>query len=133
MSYYLIADRTIFTIRFQILTGFRLEMLTALGSFEISDREGMFIDSCFVHCQSESQNTWYAADSPGIHNKTIAEAIADWYFGRRITKEVDSPYPCDLSCPPPSISSGSMRRFEHWVTMLSFSFVFFSLYKLGKI
>ncbi|KAK8951511.1 hypothetical protein KSP39_PZI004874 [Platanthera zijinensis] len=81
-----------------ILQGFRLEMLTALTSFERSTAEGMFINSCFAHCQSELQDTWFAENSPRIHNKSIAEAVGDWYFGRKITKEVGCPYPCDHTC-----------------------------------
>lgn len=81
-----------------ILQGFRLEMLTALTPFERSRIEGMFINSCFAHCQSELQDTWFAENSPRIHNKSIAEAVGDWYFGRKITKEVGCPYPCDHTC-----------------------------------
>ncbi|XP_074349172.1 pectin acetylesterase 9 isoform X2 [Apium graveolens] len=81
------------------LQGLRKEMLAALYFFyEYSRRGGMFINSCFTHCQSESQDTWYAADSPRVHNKTIADAVGDWYFGRRVTKEIDCAYPCDSTC-----------------------------------
>lgn len=82
-----------------ILQGFRKDMLTALNQFyTYSRRGGMFINSCFAHCQSESQDTWLAIDSPRVNNKTIAEAIGDWYFSRRITKEIDCAYPCDTTC-----------------------------------
>ncbi|XP_021301207.1 pectin acetylesterase 9-like isoform X1 [Herrania umbratica] len=82
-----------------VLQGLRQDMLTALYSFyKSSSRGGMFINSCFAHCQSESQDTWFAVDSPRIHNKTIAEAVGDWYFSRRVTKEIDCPYPCDTTC-----------------------------------
>ncbi|KAB2054657.1 hypothetical protein ES319_A12G269100v1 [Gossypium barbadense] len=57
-----------------------------------------------VYCK----DTWFAVDSPRIHNKTIAEAVGDWYFGRKITKEIDCPYPCDKTChnliPSPQVS-----------------------------
>ncbi|CAK9163340.1 unnamed protein product [Ilex paraguariensis] len=87
------------TDQINILQGFRNDMLTALGYFfENSGRGGMFINSCFAHCQSESQDTWFAADSPRVHNKTIAEAVGDWYFGRRVSKEIDCAYPCDTTC-----------------------------------
>ncbi|XP_031394654.1 pectin acetylesterase 9 isoform X2 [Punica granatum] len=83
----------------QILQGFRSRMIGALMFFlEFSRSGGMFINSCFAHCQSESQDTWFAPDSPRIQNKTIAEAVGDWYFSRRISKEVDCPYPCDRTC-----------------------------------
>ncbi|CAL5428803.1 unnamed protein product [Camellia sinensis] len=74
-------------------------MLAALSLFfKYSKRGGMFINSCFAHCQSESQDTWLTSDSPRVHNKTIAEAVGDWYFGRRVTKEIDCAYPCDSTC-----------------------------------
>ncbi|KAK0595156.1 hypothetical protein LWI29_004051 [Acer saccharum] len=77
-----------------VLQGFRNDMLAALHS----RLDGMFVNSCFAHCQSESQDTWFADDSPRIHDKTIAEAVGDWYYNRRVTKEIDCPYPCDSSC-----------------------------------
>ncbi|KAK2653886.1 hypothetical protein Ddye_013742 [Dipteronia dyeriana] len=82
-----------------VLQGFRNDMLAALRKFlSYSRLDGMFINSCFAHCQSESQDTWYADDSPRIHDKTIAEAVGDWYYSRRLTKEIDCPYPCDSFC-----------------------------------
>ncbi|PON90850.1 Pectinacetylesterase/NOTUM [Trema orientale] len=82
-----------------ILQGFRRDMIVTMFSFyESSRRGGMFINSCFAHCQSESQDTWFGVDSPRIHDKTIAEAVGDWYFGRRVTKEIDCAYPCDTTC-----------------------------------
>ncbi|GLU24273.1 hypothetical protein SLE2022_402210 [Rubroshorea leprosula] len=92
-----------------ILQGLRRNMLTALYSFNRHSLSGgIFINSCFAHCQSESQDTWLADDSPRINDKTIAEAVGDWYFSRRVTKEIDCEYPCDKTChnllpasPPP--------------------------------
>ncbi|KAI3920157.1 hypothetical protein MKX01_017814 [Papaver californicum] len=82
-----------------ILQGFRFEMLKALLYFyEYSKTGGMFLNSCFAHCQSESQDTWFSPDSPRVHNRTIAESVGDWYFERRVTKLVDCAYPCDNSC-----------------------------------
>ncbi|CAL8127354.1 unnamed protein product [Prunus armeniaca] len=81
------------------LQEFRRDMIVAMGLFyKYSRRGGLFINSCFAHCQSESQDTWFSADSPRVHSKTIAEAVGDWYFSRRITKEIDCPYPCDTTC-----------------------------------
>nr|XP_023914894.1 pectin acetylesterase 9 isoform X2 [Quercus suber] len=83
----------------ETLQGFRRDMLLALRGFlKDSISGGMFINSCFAHCQSESQDTWFGADSPRIHNKTIAEAVGDWYFSRRVSKEIDCAYPCDSTC-----------------------------------
>lgn len=50
-------------------------MLAALSSlYYNSTRGGMFINSCFAHCQSESQDTWFADDSPRINNR-VCEII----------------------------------------------------------
>ncbi|KAI7754758.1 hypothetical protein M8C21_003801 [Ambrosia artemisiifolia] len=87
------------TDQIRLLNAFRVEMLTALRSFLFnSTRGGVFINSCFAHCQSESQDTWFAPDSPQMHNETIAESVGDWYFGRKVSKKVDCPYPCDTTC-----------------------------------
>ncbi|KAG8092480.1 hypothetical protein GUJ93_ZPchr0012g19543 [Zizania palustris] len=80
------------------LQGLRSAMLAALKPFEDEQRVGMFINSCFAHCQSELQDTWFAANSPMLHNKTIAELVGDWYFERGPDKEIDCAYPCDSTC-----------------------------------
>lgn len=81
------------------LQGFRDDMLLSLRSFfKSSRRDGMFINSCFAHCQSTEQDTWLADDSPRVNNKTIAEAVGDWYYSRRVTKLIDCSYPCDSTC-----------------------------------
>ena len=46
-------------------------MMTSLKQIEGEPEAGMFINSCFAHCQSELQDTWFALDSPMIHNKVI--------------------------------------------------------------
>ncbi|XLT01474.1 hypothetical protein HN51_050825, partial [Arachis hypogaea] len=85
-------------LQIAIFQDFRLDMLATLRPFAIYlGRGGMFINSCFAHCQSESQDTWFEDDSPRI-NKTIAEAVGDWYFSRKRSKEIDYPYPCDTTC-----------------------------------
>jgi len=50
-------------------TDFRNQMLDAIKVFSSSNQNGLFINSCFAHCQSERQDTWFADDSPRIGNK----------------------------------------------------------------
>ncbi|AAC13595.1 similar to Vigna radiata pectinacetylesterase precursor (GB:X99348) [Arabidopsis thaliana] len=83
-------------IRF--LQGFRNQMLRAVSGFSNSKKNGLFINSCFAHCQTERQDTWFADDSPVIHKKAVAIAVGDWYFDRAEVKLIDCPYPCDRSC-----------------------------------
>lgn len=49
--------------------GFRNQMLNAVRGFSTSGQNGLFINSCFAHCQSERQDTWYSNNSPLIGNK----------------------------------------------------------------
>ncbi|KAI3901249.1 hypothetical protein MKW92_040969 [Papaver armeniacum] len=83
----------------EILHGYRNSMLEQLKQFQRSRNVGMFINSCFSHCQTWMTNTWHSEDSPRINNKTIAEAVGDWYFDRKAVKEIDdAPYPSNPSC-----------------------------------
>ncbi|GMG99818.1 hypothetical protein Nepgr_001658 [Nepenthes gracilis] len=82
----------------QFFQGFRNQMLNAVRGFSSSRQNGLFINSCFAHCQSERQDTWFADDSPVLGNKPVAIAVGDWYFDRSGVKLVDCAYPCDNSC-----------------------------------
>ncbi|KAI3804559.1 hypothetical protein L1987_26193 [Smallanthus sonchifolius] len=82
-----------------IIQEFRLEFLRALdGFFGTSAPRGMFINSCYAHCQTEIQETWFMSDSPMLSNKTIGEAVGDWFYDRSAFEEIDCPYPCDKTC-----------------------------------
>ena len=50
-------------------TGFRNQMLNVIRQFSQSHQNGLFINSCFAHCQPERQDTWFADNSPVLHNK----------------------------------------------------------------
>ncbi|PIA60247.1 hypothetical protein AQUCO_00300036v1 [Aquilegia coerulea] len=82
----------------EILQGFRNSLLSALSEFLQNKESGIFINSCFIHCQTWMANTWHSPDSPRVNNKTIAEAVGDWYFNRQAVKEIDCPYPCNPTC-----------------------------------
>lgn len=83
----------------QLLQGFRNSFLKALSEFQQKkDGGGMFINSCYIHCQTWMSETWHAPNSPRINNKTIAESVGDWFFDRKVTKYIDCPYPCNPTC-----------------------------------
>lgn len=82
----------------QFLQSFRNEMLNSIKGFTSSQQNGWFINSCFAHCQTEKQDTWFGSDSPAIADQGIAKSVGDWYFDRRTVKEIDCPYPCDKTC-----------------------------------
>ncbi|XP_065859922.1 pectin acetylesterase 6-like [Euphorbia lathyris] len=82
----------------QFFQEFRNQMLHALNTFSQPIQNGLFINSCFAHCQSERQDTWFANDSPVLKNKRVAQSVGDWYFDRVGVKAIDCPYPCDNTC-----------------------------------
>ncbi|XP_009616254.1 pectin acetylesterase 8-like [Nicotiana tomentosiformis] len=82
----------------QTMQGFRLGFLRALITLGPSSSRGYFINSCYAHCQTEVQETWFRADSPKLANKTIAIALGDWFFDKNSFQKIDCPYPCDKTC-----------------------------------
>lgn len=82
----------------EILKGFRSSLLNALSEFQQKHEAGMFINSCYIHCQTWMAETWHSPSSPRINYKTIAESVGDWYFNRGVVKLIDCPYPCNPTC-----------------------------------
>ncbi|KAM0821672.1 hypothetical protein ACQ4PT_072034 [Festuca glaucescens] len=83
----------------ETLQGFRDHFLEALEEQGNSPTRGLFINSCFVHCQTEIQEIWFAPGSPALGDKKIANAVGDWFYDRSPFQKVDCPYPCDSTCP----------------------------------
>lgn len=50
-------------------TGFRNSLLKALTDFQKNKEGGVFINSCFIHCQTWMAETWHGPNSPKINNK----------------------------------------------------------------
>ncbi|XP_062181451.1 pectin acetylesterase 5-like isoform X2 [Phragmites australis] len=82
----------------EILQGFRKDLHDAISELKQKGDWGIYINSCFVHCQSLNSFTWHSPSSPRVNNKTIAEAVGDWFFDRREVKEIDCEYPCNPTC-----------------------------------
>ncbi|WVZ77073.1 hypothetical protein U9M48_024975 [Paspalum notatum var. saurae] len=82
----------------EILQGFRKSLLDAIDEFKNRRDWGLFIDSCFIHCQSTSTLAWHSPSAARINNKTAAEAVGDWFFDRREVKDIDCEYPCNPTC-----------------------------------
>ncbi|MCH93895.1 protein notum-like [Trifolium medium] len=62
-----------------LMQGFRTQFLRALTVLGNSPSKGMFIDSCYAHCQTETQETWFLSDSPllakTVRNCTILFSV----------------------------------------------------------
>ncbi|KAL0426321.1 UNVERIFIED_CONTAM: actin [Sesamum latifolium] len=90
----------------EVLHGYRNSLLKTLNEFQQNPEMGVFINSCFVHCQTWAAETWHSPASPRINNKTsllyvkqtVAESVGDWYFKRAAAKQIDCPYPCNPTC-----------------------------------
>ncbi|KAK6129828.1 hypothetical protein DH2020_036414 [Rehmannia glutinosa] len=86
------------TTQLQTMQGFRSQFINALSGLGSSASRGYFINSCYAHCQTETQETWLRSDSPVLNNKTIAKAVGDWFYDRSPFQKIDCPYPCDKTC-----------------------------------
>ena len=62
-----------------LITDFRAQFLSSLTGAGNSLSRGMFIDSCYAHCQAGKQITWSSNNSPVVGNT------------------VRDPFPCSLS------------------------------------
>ncbi|KAK4270229.1 hypothetical protein QN277_023290 [Acacia crassicarpa] len=81
------------------LQGFRNQMLNSVRGFSRARKNGFFINSCFAHCQTERQDTWFAYNSPHIGNRGIAESVGNWFFDRvGMQANIGCAYPCDKTC-----------------------------------
>ncbi|KAL6616270.1 hypothetical protein ACP70R_038540 [Stipagrostis hirtigluma subsp. patula] len=86
----------------EVLHGLRKAIVDDLKVVEDKIDWGWFIDSCFTHCQTDGI-AWNSPISPRLGNKTLSEAVGDWYFERGLGKpvvvrEVDGEYPCNPTC-----------------------------------
>ncbi|XP_020263712.1 pectin acetylesterase 8-like isoform X2 [Asparagus officinalis] len=86
------------SIQLQIFQDFRIKFLNVLSLVGNSSSKGIFINSCYNHCQTENQELWFGADSPVLDNITIAKAVGNWFYDRSSFHKIDCPYPCDTSC-----------------------------------
>ncbi|KAF8724627.1 hypothetical protein HU200_020898 [Digitaria exilis] len=86
----------------QVLNEFRKTMVDGLNAAQDNMNCSWFIDSCFTHCQSVFDNSqWNPQLAPRLGNKTLVQAVGDWYFGRsqsQVVREIGCEYPCNPTC-----------------------------------
>ncbi|XP_010529277.1 PREDICTED: pectin acetylesterase 8 [Tarenaya hassleriana] len=82
----------------KVMQDFRLQFLSAVTGLGKSPSRGMFIVSCYTHCQTETQTSWFWTDSPRLNRTTIARAVGDWVYDRKLFQKIDCPYPCNPTC-----------------------------------
>ncbi|KAM7493791.1 hypothetical protein LguiB_028400 [Lonicera macranthoides] len=89
------------------LQDFRLQFLRALSSgLANSSSRGMFINSCYTHCQSEFPKKWYGDPASKLDKKAIGEAVGDWFYDRTAFQHIDykhlKPHKCVLNPKEPN-------------------------------
>lgn len=57
--------------------GFRREFIRELKVAEGEREWGLFIDSCFTHCQTQSSDLWHSPTSPRLGNKVRFSLITE--------------------------------------------------------
>jgi len=81
----------------EFFDNFRVEFLSQATPAIISTSNGFFGDSCLVHCQTLTDDTWSVYKVSG---QLMSETFANWYFGRNgKTRVLDCVYPCNPTCP----------------------------------
>lgn len=50
-------------------TDFRSEFLGAVSAIGNSSSKGMFINTCYTHCQSEDQSAWFGKPTSKLYDK----------------------------------------------------------------
>ncbi|XP_044504042.1 pectin acetylesterase 8-like isoform X1 [Mangifera indica] len=96
----------------QTMQDFRNQFLIAISGLGKSANKGMFIDSCYAHCQTETQETWLGDDSPVLDKMSIAKAVGDWFYDRSPFQKVDCPYPCNPTCHNRVFDPNSIHQLE---------------------
>ncbi|XP_015084370.1 pectin acetylesterase 8-like [Solanum pennellii] len=80
-----------------IIQAFGVKFLKTFNKLPSCCTRGYFLTSCYSHGDMRFPTYWFSATSPRLLNKTIAEAVADWYFERAGFQYKD-PYPCARDC-----------------------------------
>ncbi|XP_047320291.1 pectin acetylesterase 8-like [Impatiens glandulifera] len=92
------------------LQEFRSDFINALENVKKSEYNGLFINSCFVHCQTEVQEIWTGPNSSKLAGKTMAEAVGEWFYDKNLFRQLDCPYPCDKTCHNTVLNGTSPKR-----------------------
>ncbi|KAJ6706477.1 NOTUM-RELATED [Salix purpurea] len=82
----------------QTVQNYRTQFLKAVNIGLGTSSRGLWINSCYAHCQSGSVSTWLADKSPVVGNTKMGKAVGDWFYDRSAFEKIDCPYPCNPTC-----------------------------------
>ncbi|KAM7497936.1 hypothetical protein LguiA_022350 [Lonicera macranthoides] len=71
------------------LQGLRSEFLhTILNGLDNHSSRGLFMDSCYAHCQTLFGPKWQGTNVK-LNDKTISDAVGDWFYDKGVVQLVD--------------------------------------------
>ncbi|KAL1530987.1 [Wnt protein] O-palmitoleoyl-L-serine hydrolase [Salvia divinorum] len=79
-----------------VIMDFRTAFLKTLQGLDDNPSRGLFITSCYIHSISGYPHNWQG--SPTLQNKTVQQAIGDWYFERNIVQFIDYQHRHPIYC-----------------------------------
>ncbi|KAJ9537211.1 hypothetical protein OSB04_029944 [Centaurea solstitialis] len=77
---------------------FRSDFLNSVSAIGNSSSNGMFINTCYTHCQSETQSAWLGTDASKLDYKTMSEGVGDWFYGKSVFRKVDNEHTLPHYC-----------------------------------
>ncbi|KAL1830557.1 hypothetical protein ACET3Z_000208 [Daucus carota] len=88
--------------------GFQSEFYQALAQLNSSSSNGMFINACASHCQTQKQETWFGTstmpklrDRPAGSLQGVGEAVGEWFVNdaemRRVDYRTKTPLVCEYN------------------------------------
>ncbi|KAG8382142.1 hypothetical protein BUALT_Bualt05G0045900 [Buddleja alternifolia] len=82
----------------QTMRDFRTTFLKTLEEIGYCSSRGLFINSCFIHDFLFKSDMVTGNGAPRLGNKTILQAIGDWYFDRSLVHEIDTKNDYPINC-----------------------------------
>nr|XP_043630362.1 pectin acetylesterase 8-like [Erigeron canadensis] len=70
---------------------FRSDFLKSVSASGNNASNGMFINTCYTHCQSETQSSWLENPASRVlDDKTISEGVGDWFYDKSEVRKIDA-------------------------------------------
>ncbi|KAG8386906.1 hypothetical protein BUALT_Bualt03G0197500 [Buddleja alternifolia] len=92
-----VSDFNVCTLtQLQTIKDFRAALIKTLREISNSPSIGMFVHSCPRHGHFYDSGGWN--NLPSVGNKTIVNAIGDWFFDRGFVQEIDTQHDAPQHC-----------------------------------
>ncbi|KAI3692355.1 hypothetical protein L6452_32169 [Arctium lappa] len=86
------------TSQLQRFKDFRSDFLDSVSTIGNGSSNGMFINTCYTHCQSEFQPAWSGNDASKLDYKTISEGVGDWFYEKSDFRKIDNEHTLPHYC-----------------------------------